>query len=81
MIKYMHYTNLATDQSNKIYHYSCWCYFDPHGKTTRISNEPQIVKKEKTTLSLIIAPEKVILRRINRKVEHRYKNWLDTQKL
>ena len=38
VIKYMHYTNLTTDQSNEIHDTSFWCYFDPQGNTTQISN-------------------------------------------
>ena len=40
VIEYMHYTELATDQSNEIYVPTFWCYYDPHGNTTRISNDP-----------------------------------------
>ena len=41
MIPYMHYTNLAIDQSNEIHLPTFWCYFDLHGNTTRMSNDPQ----------------------------------------
>ena len=34
----MNYTNISTDQSNEIHYPTFWCYFDPHGNTTRMSN-------------------------------------------
>ena len=30
VIKYMHFTELATDQSNEIHLPIFWCYYDPH---------------------------------------------------
>lgn len=98
MIEYIHYTNLATDKSNEIHHPAFWCYFDPHGNTTRMSNippkymensterkrmsnDPRTIKKEKKTTPVTITPAKTSLRKITRKVECRYRHWLDTQKL
>ena len=77
----MHYTNLATDQSNEIHLPTFWCYFDPHGNTTRMSNDPRVIMKEKATTPVTIAPAKVSLKKINRRVGRRYRQWLDTQKL
>jgi len=38
VIEYMNYTNISTVQSNEIQYPTFWCYFDPHGNTTRMSN-------------------------------------------
>ena len=37
----MRYTNIATNQLYEIHLTTFWCYFDPHGKTTWMSNDPQ----------------------------------------
>jgi len=79
MLTYMHYTGLATDQSNEIDDTLFWCYFDPHGNTTRMSNDPRVIKKEKKITPVTIAPAKASFRKINRKVEHRYRHWLRVQ--
>ena len=71
--KYMHYANLAIDQSNEIHRPTFWCYFDPHGNTTRMSNVPQTMKKGKKATPVIIVPVKASLSKINRKVEHRFR--------
>ena len=81
--KYMHYINLAIDQSNEIHHFTFWCYFNSHGNTTRMSNAPGTItlmkKKRKTPVT--IAPAKVSLSKMNRKVKYRYKHLLDIHKL
>ena len=76
----MHYTNLATDQSNEIHLSICWYYFDPHGNTTRMSNEPQTRNTEKQTTPVTIALIKTSFNKINKKVESRYRQWLRIQK-
>ena len=80
LVEYIHYTNLATDQSNETYRSTFWCYFNLHGNTTRMSNDLQTIKTEKKTTPVTIAPSKASLRRINRKVERGHRNWLDIQK-
>ena len=80
IIEYMHYTNLATYQSNGIHHPTFWCYFNLHENTTRMSNAPQTLKlmKEKRTTPVTIASTKASLNKMNRKVKGRYRHWLDT---
>mmetsp|Transcript_44650 Transcript_44650/g.45300 ORF Transcript_44650/g.45300 Transcript_44650/m.45300 type:complete len:103 (+) Transcript_44650:185-493(+) len=63
MIEYMHYTELATDQSNEINFPTFWSYYDPHGNTTRMSNDPRLTKKMKTTTPVTIAPAKASLKK------------------
>ena len=77
----MHYTELTTDQSNGIHFPQFWCYFDLHGNTTRMSNDPRVRKKEKNPPTPVtIAPAKARLEKINRRVGRRYSQWLDTRK-
>ena len=77
MIKYMHYTNLATNQSNEIHHPSFWCYFDPHRNYTRIRNVSLMltIKKEKKTtpVTIALAKAKARLGKINSKAKCRYR--------
>jgi len=61
VIEYIHYTELATDQSNEIMFPIFWCYYDQHGNTTRMSNDPRLTKKMKTTTPVTIAPAKASL--------------------
>jgi len=68
---------LATDQSNEINLF--WWYNDPYGNTTRMSNDPQLTKKMKTTIPVTIAPAKTSLEKINRKVKLKYRNRLSVQ--
>ena len=75
VIKYMHFANLATDQSNKIHNTTFWCYFDPHGNTTRMSNYQQKSNTKKRTTSVTITPAKASLRKINWMIAHRYREW------
>ena len=77
----MYYTNLVTDQSNEIHLPKFWCYFDPHRNTFRMSNDPRTRNPEKQTTPVTIAPVKASLNKINRKVERRYRHWLDIHKL
>ena len=77
----MHYTKLATDWSNEIHVPTFWCYYGPHGNTTRMSNDPQVIKKEKRTTPVTKAPVKASLKKTNRKVKMIYRQWLDTRKL
>ena len=58
VIEYMHYVELTTDQSNEIHSLTLWCYYDSHGNTTRMSNDPLLTKNMKTTTPVTIAPEK-----------------------
>ena len=81
MIKYIHYANLAIDQSNEIYHPTFWCYFDLHGNTTRMNNDSEMIKKKKKTTPVTIAPAKARLKQINRKVKRRYDHWLNFQNI
>ena len=77
----MHFTELAIDQSNEIYLPTFWCYYGSYGDTTRMSNDPRGMKKEKSTTPVTIAPAKTSLKKINREVKMRYRHWLSTQKL
>ena len=77
----IHYANLAVDQSNEIHKHTCWCYFDLHGNTIKMSNNPWTMKKEKTGTTVTIVPAKASLSKINRKVERRYSLWLDIRRL
>ena len=77
----MHYTELTTDQSNEIHFPPFWCYFDRHENTTKMSNDPRVIKKKKKTTPVTIAPAKASLEKINRRVGRRYSQWLDTRKL
>mmetsp|Transcript_22277 Transcript_22277/g.23851 ORF Transcript_22277/g.23851 Transcript_22277/m.23851 type:complete len:113 (-) Transcript_22277:58-396(-) len=77
----MHYTELATYWSNEIHFPLFWYYFDLHGNTTRMSNDPRVIMKEKTTTLVTMAPAKASLKKINRKVGKRYRQWLTIRKL
>ena len=46
-----------------------------------MSNDSRTIKNEKKTTPVTIVPAKASLRKINRKVEPRYRHWLDIQKL
>ena len=81
MIKYMHYTELETGQSNEIYFLTFWCYYDLHEYTARMSNDPQLIKKEKSKTPVTISPAKASLNKINRKMKTKYKNWLSVQNM
>ena len=79
VIEYMHFTELATDQSNEINLPTFWCYYDPHGNTTRMSNDPRALMEITTPVTIV--PAKASLKNINRKVKMRYRQWLSIQKL
>ena len=68
VIKYMHYTELAIDQSNKIHLPTFWCYYDPHGNTTRMRNDPRAIKEEISITPVTISPAKASLKKITKKI-------------
>ena len=47
----------------------------------RMSNDPQKMKKEEKITPVTISPAKASLRKINRKVERRYRHWLSLQNM
>merc|ERR1712161_109693 len=75
VIGYMHYGGQATDQSNEIHSLTLWCYYDSHGNTTRMSNNPRTITENSTT-PVTIVPAKTSLKYINKRMRTRYKNWL-----
>ena len=92
----MNYFNISPDQSNEIHYPTFWCYFDPDGNTTRMSNilpkdmedskerkikskDPRMIKKEKKITPVTIAPAKVSLKIINRRVRRKYRKWSRVQ--
>ena len=56
-------------------------YMENSKERKRMSNDPRTINKEKKTTPVTTAPKKACLRKITRKVERRYRHWLDTQKL
>merc|ERR1712238_615428 len=75
VIGYMHYGGQATDQSNEIHSLTLWCYYDSHGNTTRMSNNPRTITENSTT-PVTIVPAKTSLKYINKKMRTRQTNWL-----
>ena len=80
VIGYMHYGGQATDQSNEIHSLTLWCYYDSHGNTTRMSNNPRTITERSTTTPVTIVPAKTSLKYINKRMRTRYKNWLSDRK-
>merc|ERR1712161_116869 len=80
VIGYMHYGGQATDQSNEIHSLTLWCYYDSHGNTTRMSNNPRAITERSTTTPVTIVPAKTSLKYINKRMRPRYKNWLSDRK-
>ena len=66
VIGYMHYGGQATDQSNEIHSLTLWCYYDSHGNTTRMSNNPRTITENSTT-PVTIVPAKTSLKYINKR--------------
>merc|ERR1712238_162957 len=75
VIGYMHYGGQATDQSNEIHSLTLWCYYDSHGNTTRMSNNPR-TKTENSTTPVTIVPAKTSLKYKNKRMRARFKSWL-----
>merc|ERR1712238_274536 len=82
VIEYMNYFELTTDQSNDIHSLTLWCYYDPHGNTTRMSidKRPGTTKEESRT-PVTIAPAKASVKYNNRRMRIRQTNWVNERNM
>ena len=79
MIAHIRYADLETNRSDEIYESTFWCYFNSHGDSTRMVNDPGSRKKKKRKSPVTIAA-KVSLSRTNKKIRIKYETWLGIRK-
>merc|ERR1712238_371432 len=82
VIDYMHYCGLTTDQSNEIHSLTFWCYYDPHGNTTRMSidKRPGTIKEESRT-PLTITQAKASVKYNTKRMRIRQTNWVNERNM
>merc|ERR1712238_516690 len=82
VIEYMNYFELTTDQSNDIHSLTFWCYYDPHGNTTRMSidKRPGTIKEESRT-PLTITQAKASVKYNTKRMRIRQTNWVNERNM
>ena len=79
MTVHIQHAYLETNQSDKIYESTFWCYFNSHRDSTRMVHDPSLRKKKKRKSPVTIAA-KVSLSRIKKNIQSKYSKWLGIRK-
>ena len=71
---------LETNESNKIYQTTFWCYFHSHGNITRMSNIAGRKRKEEMKKIPVTITHASGFKRINKKAQVKYQVWMSIHK-
>merc|ERR1712238_531886 len=82
MIAHIRYADLETNRSVEIRGSTFWCYFDLHGGTTRMVNDPGsgIKKNRKTQKTPVTIAAKASPSRTKKRIQIKYSKWLGIRK-
>merc|ERR1712238_110362 len=82
MIAHIRYADLETNRSVEILGSTFWCYFDLHGGTTRMVNDPGsgIKKNRKTQKTPVTIAAKASPSRTKKRIQIKYSKWLGIRK-
>ena len=82
MTAHIQYTDLETNRSEEIYESTFWCYFNTHGDSTRMVNDPGsgIKKNRKTQKTPVTIAAKASPSRTKKRIQIKYSKWLGIRK-